>query len=245
MVKKVDVTDDKCPICKHEDRASIEMVGLMGAFTWNMSTKRINNTFGTHFKVADVENHMKSHLLTRTVADAGVILSSMVDDEVPRVSFESILQTLLIQGMRDVAAGALRCKTPRELIDVAQTLMNLQRSKETQLAFGDGDVSSFYTVLAAFGEAMRDTLPPSTLDEVARKASALGAKFNIGNLRLERPEVPDVSSALLQCVRDHEELGHGRTRDELVKAGVIPALDVEVYGQDGDMYDHLDELDLD
>ena len=26
-----------------------------------------------------------------------------------------------------------------------------------KLAFGDGDVSSFYPVLAAFGEAMRDT----------------------------------------------------------------------------------------
>lgn len=241
MVKKVDTTDEKCPICRHEDRASIELVGLMGAFTWNMSTRRINNTFGTHFKVADVENHMKNHLLERTVADAGIVLSSMVDDKTPRVSFENILQTLLIQGMRDLAAGKIRCKTPRELVDVAQTLHNLQKSKEAQLAFDDGDMQSFYVAMAAYGEAIRDSVTPRQLTQIVSKANALGAKFSIDSMRLDTPRVPDVEDALEQAARDIRELGHGRTRDELIAAGVIPATDVEVF----DNFDDLDNLDLD
>lgn len=212
----------KCRICKHEDREGIEMLGIISCASWNVCTRRINNTFGTNFTVNTVKTHMTEHMLHKTAIEAGVILDGLTNDDHPMISAESMLQTLMIQGMLDLSKGKIRCKTPSELISVLTTLMNVQQRKKQDQMMEEGDVQGYYAAMAAYGEAIKDTVSPSQLGEIVVKANALGAHFNIGNVQVQRP-VDDIrmDEIMEVAVKDYKELGHSRTRDELVEAGVI------------------------
>lgn len=219
-----------CTICAHEDREGIEIVGLLASATANLQTRRINNTFGTNFTKETVRRHFTEHRLTPTAAR---FAESIGDD--PN-SIEGAMGKLLANAVLDINRGYIKIKTPREFSDVAQVLANLRRSQDMNLGMESGDAASFYAAMAAYGEAMKSVVSKEQMEAIVRRANALGAQFNIGNIPLPRPELDGLEDALQQCVDDHVTLGRGRSRRELVEAGVIEA---EV-----DVYDTLDDLDL-
>lgn len=210
----------RCPICKHEDREGIEMVGILSASSWRIAARRINNTFGTNFTAAAVEKHMLNHRLHKTAVEAGEILDSAIDPERPVITTTNILRTLMIQGMLDVARGTIRCKSVNEIIQVMNAYENVKRNERMQMMMEEGDAAGFYAAMAAYGEAIKDTVSPEQLGAIVMKANALGARFNIGNVVEAHPigEEEQVQAALMQAVVDGR---NKRTRDELVDAGVI------------------------
>lgn len=229
MVKKVDEIErvPKCRICASPDREGIEMVGIMSCSSWNICRERINNTFGTNFTVETVKKHMMEHELHKTAMEQGVIIDSLrgKDGSSGRISVETMLQTLMVQGMLDLAKGKIRCKTPQDLISVVNTLQNVQMRKEQKMALENGDIQGFYAVMAAYGEAIKDTVSHGQLVEIVAKANALGACFDIGKVEIEEPIEVDPKDVMSQAVKDYRERGHSRTRDELVDAGVIDRLE--------------------
>lgn len=221
-----------CKICKHENREGIEMIAIISSLgSWNIARERINNTFGTNFTVESIKKHMMEHELHSSAVQQGVILSSLREEEgaPAKISIETMLQTMLIQGMLDLAKGKIRCKTPAELMSVANMLMNIQRRREQELAIENGDIQGFYNAMAAYGEAMRSTLTQNQMQEIMYKANALGACFNINNARLE-PPVDDFNpqQVMSQAVKDYARLGRPRERDELIEAGIIEVIDQDI-----------------
>lgn len=236
MAKKTDIehaSDEpavvpKCRICNSEHREGVELIALMSASSWNVVRERVNNTFGTNFSKEAIKKHMLEHELHKTAAEQGIILDAIKGkDGAPGIiSAESMLQTMLIQGMLDLAKGKIRAKTTQDLIAIVNMLQNLQQKREAKMAMEGGNIEGFYAVMAAYGEALRDTLSPAQLAEVVVKANALGATFDIGNTRLEPPIEVDPVDIMSQAVEDYKELGHSRTRDELIEAGVIDEIEV-------------------
>ena len=216
----------KCRICNHEDRAGIELLGIISCASWNICRTRINNTFGTNFTVETVKNHMLNHELTTNAAQQGVILDAVREsDGAPAViSVETMLQTLLVQGMLDLAKGKIRCKTPNELIQVANMLQQVKDRKSAQALIEDGDIAGFYAAMAAYGSAIRDTVSPAQLVEIVAKANALGAHFDISNAKYEDSVELEVDEVMQIAAEDYKRLGRGRTRDELIEAGVMDGL---------------------
>ena len=141
-----------------------------------------------------------------------------------RISAETMLQTILIQGMMDLSKGKIRCKSVQELMSVLGMLQNIQMRKDQKMALESGDAQAFYAVMAAYGEAIRDTVSPGQLVDIVAKAQALGVAFNIGNARLEEPIDVDPVDIMSEAVKDYKTKGRSRTRDELVEAGVIDAI---------------------
>lgn len=225
MQKKSNVKN--CPICQHEDRDGIEMLGLIAAVSWRICTRRINNTFETHFTPSQVEEHMTHHMLHKTATEAGVLLGAMTDADRPFVSVENMLQTLMIQGMLDLAKGKIRCKTPAELMNVMSMLMKVQDRSKAQELLDAGDTAGYYAAMAAYAEAMKDTVSPEQLQVIVLKAKTLGAHFNIGNIPVEHPIGEGVQNVLDQVVVDEKRLGRGKTRDELMEDGTIHVDGVE------------------
>ena len=217
----------RCRICAHEDREGIEMLGIMSCASWNICTARINNTFGTNFTVECVRKHMTEHELHKTAMEQGVIIDSIrgADGAPGIISAETMLQTLLIQGMMDLAKGKIRCKTPAELIAVMNTLGNVQRSKEAKYALESGDTTAFYNIMAAYGAAINDTVSPQQMRDIVAKANALGANFNISNVELETPIDVEPIDYMQQMMEDVRTMGRSRTRDELIEAGVLDEID--------------------
>lgn len=233
QARKKDV-EKACPICQHEDRDGIEMLGLLAAVSWRICARRINNTFDTSFTPKQVEEHMTHHMLHKTATEAGVLLGAMTDTDRPFVSVENMLQTLMIQGMLDLAKGSIRCKTPSELMNVMNMLMRVQDRKRAQELLDEGDAAGYYAAMAAYAEAMRDTVSPEQLQLIVLKAKTLGAHFNIGNIPTEHPLGEGVQGVLDQVVMDEQHLGRGRTRKELADDGVIQIEGVDFISDDGD-----------
>lgn len=230
MVKKKEGPEKvpKCRICNHEDRAGIELIGVLSCASWNICRTRINNTFGTNFSVETVKKHMMEHELTRTAAEQGVIIDAIRDkDGNPGIiSVETMMQTLLVQGMLDLAKGKIRCKTPHELIAVSNLLMNIQDRKNAVALIEDGDIAGFYAAMAAYGTAIRDTVSPQQLIEIVAKANALGAHFDISNARYEDTVEVDPEEVMLMAVEDYKTLGRSRSRDELIESGALDGLEL-------------------
>lgn len=218
-------SEPQCPICQHPDREGIEMLGVLAAANFRIAAKRINNTFGTSFSADTVRNHMKNHALHRTATEAGVILDAVTDDDKPVITVKNMAHTILMQGMLDLSKGNLRCKTVSELISVMRMCLEIQDREAAQV--GGMSVDGFYAAMSAYGEAIRDTVSPAQLDAIVTKAGALGAAFNIGNMRLAKP-AEDVRQVLVQAIQDKRRLGRGRTREELIEAGVIEVDGVEL-----------------
>ena len=169
-----------------------------------------------------------NHELTRTVAEQGVIIDSVRDkDGAPGViSVETMMQTLLIQGMLDLAKGKIRCKTPQDLIAVSNMIMHIQDRKNAVALIDDGDIAGFYAAMAAYGTAIRDTVSPQQLVEIVAKANALGAHFDISNAKYEDVVEVDIDDVMQVAVEDYKTLGRGRTREELIDAGVFDGLEL-------------------
>ena len=216
----------KCRICNHEDRAGIELLGVMSCASWNICRERINNTFGTNFSTETVKKHMMEHELTRTAAEQGIIIDAIRgEDGAPGIiSVETMLQTLLVQGMLDLAKGKIRCKTPQELLQVVNALQNIQDRKSAQALIEDGDIAGFYAAMAAYGTAIRDTVSPQQLVEIVMKANALGAHFDISNARYEDTIEINPEEVMQLAVEDYRNLGRSRTRRELIEAGALDGM---------------------
>ena len=199
------------------------MLAIMSCTSWNITRERINNTFGTNFTVNTIKKHMMEHELHRTAAEQGVILDAMKgEDGAPCViSAETMLQTLLIQGMMDLSKGKIRCKTPQELLQVINVLQNIQLRKEARMSMEDGSLEGFYAVMAAYGEAIRDTVSANQLAEIVAKANALGAMFDISHTKMEEPIDVNPVDVMQAAVEDYKKYGGGRTRQELIESGVI------------------------
>ena len=91
-----------------------------------------------------------------------------------------------------------------------------------------GDPAGFYSVMAAYGEAIRDTVSVSQMQEIIAKATALGANINIANATVA--EVIDVEPIdyMQQAVEDYKTYGRTRTRDELLEAGVLDMIEIDL-----------------
>ena len=181
-----------------------------------MSDKRLN-----------YKKHMMNHELHRTAAEQGLILDAIKgEDGAPAViSAETVLQTLLVQGMLDLSKGKIRAKTPQDLIAVINMLQSIQTRKEAKMAMEDGSLEGFYAVMAAYGEAIRDTVSAGQLMEIVAKANALGASFDISHAQLQEPIDVNPIDVMQQAVKDYKEYGSSRTRKELIEAGVIDEIE--------------------
>lgn len=232
MVKKKDdsapVVSARCKFCKLDDetRAGAELIGALGAASWNIAARRINNTFGLSLTSDCVRKHMTQHELTKTALETGVLIDAIRgEDGAPGlISIETMFQTLMVQGMLDLAKGKIRCKSPAELIQVANVLRQIQASKEAQMELESGDAQGFYKVLAAYGEAIRDTVSPEQMRLIVAKANALGPVLDIGHIPIEKPIDVAYEDIMGQAVKDYKTLGRARTRDELVESGALDDL---------------------
>ncbi len=228
----------RCEICRLDEdtRAGVEMLAMLSAASWNICRERVNNTFGLSLTTQCIKKHMTEHELHKNAAQQGIILDAVRDKEgAPAViSCETMLQTLLVQGMLDLAKGKIRCKTPAELLSVINMIQNFQEKKEAKMAIENGDPSAFYAVMAAYGTAIRDTVSRSQMLDIVAKANSLGANFNIGNL--PDAEIIDLEPIdyMQACVDDYKTYGHSRTRDELIEAGVIADIEAELELPGGD-----------
>ena len=218
--EKKDITPN-CSICRSEAREGIEMLGILAASSWRIAARRINATFDTNFSATTVENHMMHHTLHSTAVNAGIVLDAITDDDSPTISPEVMLKQLLVQGALDIARGNMKCRTPDELMRVIQMIVTLQQKNDTALQMENGDAEGFYGAMSAYSEAIKDTCSPEQISEIVTKANSLGAAFNIGNVAESHPINGDVQKCLQQAVEDKRKLGHGRTREELINAGVI------------------------
>ena len=210
-----------CTICKHPDREGIETVGILSAASWRIAAKRINNTFGTNFTPETVEKHMLHHQLHKTAIEAGEILESAKDPETQVISGQNMLRQLIVQAALDIAKGHIKCKTINEVIQVIGAYENLKRNNEMEMMMEEGDASAFYAMMAAYGEAIKDTVSPEQLALIVMKANAAGAKINIGNISATHQLDPSIREALDQAVVDQQTYGRSRTRQELIEANVI------------------------
>ena len=230
MKKKPDEPkkEPRCKICNADPdlRAGIELLGVMSCASWSICARRINNTFGLELTTECVRKHMLNHELTRTAAQQGVIIDAIrgEDGAAGIISIETMLQTLLVQGMMDLAKGKIRCKTPGELMQVMNMLQNVQDRKSAQALIEDGDIAGFYAAMAAYGTAIRDTVSPAQLVEIVAKANALGACFDISNARYEDTIEVDVEDVMQLAVEDKKNFGRLRTRDELIEAGALDGI---------------------
>ena len=215
----------RCPICKleEEERSSVELLAVVSCSTWRIAATRIQNTFGIEVSPAMLRKHMTEHPLCTVPSQQGIILDAIKgEDGAPGViSIETMLQTLLIQGMLDLAKGKIRCKTPQDLMQVTNMLQQVQDRKNARALIEEGDISGFYAAMAAYGTAIRDTVSPQQLAEIVAKANALGAGFDIGNARYEDVIDVDPEAVMQLAVEDYRKLGRGRTRDELIESGAI------------------------
>lgn len=227
MVKKKETpkTSSRCSICKLEEdvRAGVEMVAALSAASWNVAKERCNNTFSLNLTANAVKTHMMGHELLPSARETGVIIDAIRgEDGAPGIiSVETMLQTLLVQGMLDLAKGKIRCKTPDELLRVINVLQQYQDRKNATALIEEGDIAGFYAAMAAYGTAIRDTVSPTQLVEIVAKANALGAQFDISNARYEDVVEVDVEDVMQLAVEDHRRLGRTRSREELVAAGAL------------------------
>lgn len=215
-----------CTVCSHESRAGIEMLCCISAATWGIAQKRVNNTFGTDFSIKTLKNHMLNHELSQNAMETGVIIDSIRgEDGAPGIiSAETMLQTLLVQGMLDLAKGKIRCKSPDELLRVINMLQQVQDRKSARMLMEEGDIAGFYAAMAAYGTAIRDTVSPQQLVEIVTKANALGAHFDISNARYEEATEVEVQDVMQLAVEDRKRLGRSRTREELVESGALDGI---------------------
>lgn len=211
----------KCRICNHPDREGIETVGILSAASWRIAAKRINNTFGTNFTPETVEKHMLHHQLHKTAIEAGEVLEAAKDPETQVISGRNMLRQLIVQAALDIAKGHIKVKNISELIQVINAYENIKRNQEMEVMMEEGDASAFYSMMAAYGEAIKDTVSPEQLALIVMKANAAGAKINIGNIAETHPLDPSIKATLDQAVRDEQLYGRTRTRQELIEAEVI------------------------
>ena len=209
-----------CPICNHEDREGIEMLGLLAASSWRIAAKRINNTFGTSFTAHQMEEHMMHHVLHSTAKNAGLILDAITDDDSPVITPEVMMRQLLIQAALDIARGNIKCKTPDEVMRLIAMIEHLQEN-DTKYQMENGDAEGFWNAMSAYGSAINSTCSPEQVTAIVQKANALGAFFNIRNTPKAHPIDPNVERVLNQAAIDMRELGRTRTREELIADGVI------------------------
>jgi len=203
-----------CSVCEHPDREGIETLGLISCATWNICAKRINNAFNTAFSSKTVQKHMEQHRLHQTSIEAGVLLDGLSGGA--KISPKNMLQTLLIQGMLDLAKGKIRCKTPAELLNVINMMMTIQKNEEMQTAAIEGlDLGAVYAVMGAYGEAVKDSVSPQQLKEIVAKATALGARINITNIDYAVPQDLNGKDIMSLAMNDYRNLGRPRTREEL------------------------------
>lgn len=229
MVKKREPEKHaRCKVCQldEETRAGVEMIAALSSASWNVAARRVQNTFGVDIGYKAIRTHMMEHELLPSARETGVIIDAIRgEDGAPGIlSVETMLQTLLVQGMLDLAKGKIRCKTPGELMQVANMLQQMQDRKNAQALIEDGDIAGFYAAMAAYGTAIRDTVSPGQLVEIVAKANALGAQFDISNARYEDTVEVDVEDVMQLAVEDHRKLGRGRSRDELVEAGELDGI---------------------
>lgn len=212
-----------CRICNHPDRAAIEMTCVTGAaLTWAELTKRVNAAFGTDFRPRSLKNHMQSHHLQETALEAGIIMKGIVneDGENPRITAQSMLQTMFIQGARDVAEGKIRPRNVGDMLQIMEAMERLQKSQEEKDYMSDGDRQGFYMALAAISEAVKSVVTPDQLAAIVSRSQAIGMKLDFTAIPVHQAvDVTAVDYDMI--VDDYKTLGRARTREELVADGVI------------------------
>ena len=221
----------RCAICRLDEdvRSGVELLGCLSAASYAVAARRINNTFGLNLTVDCVKKHLQEHELLPSARETGVIIDAIKgEDGAPGIlSVETMLQTMLVQGMLDLAKGKIRCKTPQELLQVVNMLQKVQDRKNAQALIEEGDIAGFYAAMAAYGTAIRDTVSPAQLVEIVAKANALGAHFDISNARYEDVVEVDVEDVMQLAVEDRKKLGRSRTREELVEAGALDGIPLD------------------
>lgn len=213
----------RCTICNHPERDAIEMQCIVGAaLPWSELTEKVNHTFNTRFHVKTIQNHMKNHPLKETAIDAGIIMKGIVneDGETPRITAQSMLQTMFIQGARDVARGYLKPKNVTEMIQLIEAMQRLQENEQEKDLLADGDKQGFYTALAVISEAVKSVVSAEQLAKIISRSQTMGMKIDITSIPIEETlRINDVDFDIIE--EDYKRLGRGRTREELVRDGVI------------------------
>lgn len=229
MASKKDIrrTNDKatnCRICHHPDRAAIEMACVTGAaLSWAELAKAISKNFDdADFKPRSIKNHMQNHHLQETALEAGIIMKGIVneDGETPRITAQSMLQTMFIQGAKAVAEGKIKPRSVGEMLQIMEAMERIQKAQEEKDFMADGDRQGFYMALAAIGEAVKSVVTPEQLAAIVSRSQAIGMKMDFTAIPVQEPvSVTDVDYDMI--VDDYKRLGRARTREELIADGAI------------------------
>lgn len=214
---------NQCKVCNHPDRAAIEMTCVTGAaLSWAELTRIVNREYKTDFRPRTLANHMKGHHLHETALEAGIIMKGIVneDGETPRITAQSMLQTMFIQGARDVAEGKIRPRNVSEMLQIMEAMERLQKAQEEKDFMADGDRQGFYMALAAISEAVKSVVTPEQLATIVMRSQAIGMKLDFTAIPVQAASaVTDVDYDMI--ADDYKRLGRARTREELVADGVI------------------------
>lgn len=192
------------------------------ALSWNELTKVVNRNFESEFKPRTLQNHMQRHPLKETALEAGIIMKGIVneDGETPRITAQSMLQTMFIQGARDVAEGKIKPRNVSEMLQVMEAMERIQKSQEEKDYMSDGDRQGFYTALAAISEAVKSVVTPEQLTAIINRSQAIGMKMDFTSIQVATPvSVTDIDYDII--AEDYKRLGRARTHEELVADGVI------------------------
>lgn len=223
MTKKKKEKRTRCSICNHPERDAIEMQCIVGAaLPWTELTKKVNRTFKTHFHVDTIKNHMRNHKLKETAVETGIIMKGVVneDGETPRITAESMLQTMFVQGAMDVARGYLKPKNVNEMVNLIDAMQRFQEQQKEKDLLADGDKQGFYTALAVISEAVKSVVSPEQLAKIVSRSQTMGMKIDITDIPIEQTStINDIDFEVIE--EDYKRLGRGRTREELVRDGVI------------------------
>lgn len=213
----------KCKVCSHPDRAAIEMTCVTGAaLSWTELASVVNKAYGTDFRARTLQNHMANHHLEETALEAGIIMKGIVneDGETPRITAQSMLQTMFIQGARDVAEGKIRPRNVGEMLQIMEAMERLQKAQEERDFMADGDRQGFYMALAAIGEAVKSVVTPEQLASIVARSQAIGMKMDFTAIPVQAAQsVTEIDYDVI--ADDYDRLGRARTREELVAAGVM------------------------
>lgn len=223
MASKGKTRSSKCRICNHPERAAIEMTCVTGAaLSWSELARVVNRNFKTSFRHDSLKNHMQNHHLKETAVEAGIIMKGIVneDGETPRITAQSMLQTMFIQGARDVAEGKIRPRTVGEMLQIMEAMERLQRAQEEKDFMADGSMQGFYTALAAISEAVKSVVTPEQLAAIVARSQAIGMKLDFTAIPVQEPvSVTDIDYDMI--IDDYKRLGRARTREELVADGAV------------------------
>ena len=214
--------ESRCGICNHPQREGIEITAIASMTSWSETSRTINRNFNTNFDPKSIKKHMTDHRISAQVRRAGIMLAD-VQGEDPLLTAHGLVKVLLSQALTDVAAGRIKARNVPQVMQLIE--MDRRLGGEDVVQDVDAERHEMYRQVSLIADILRSTLDQETLDSVMARA---------GEYNLHLAEVPElaeyevIEDPMQQAVEDMKALGHTRTRQDLIEAGLFDEEDSEV-----------------